>query len=266
MSKLPNSHTPKLPNSHTPKLLIIAVLLASCSTHYEVSEMSRTRVLIDQTYDGLVDAATASFMQPFKQKVDSEMSPVVGKAATPLEPYRPESPLGNLLSDILVWAAPQYNEKVDFGLYNNGGMRAALAQGDITIGDVLDVAPFENYLCFVTLTGDKVEELLGQVAYRGGEGVSKEVRMVITTDNKLVAAIIDGQPVIPTKKYRIATLDYVSHGNDRMVAFKSSTDRHDISKDEGGLARDVIMRYIRECTARGLPVESKIEGRITIKE
>ncbi len=245
---------------------MMAILLASCSTHYEVSEVTRTRVLIDNTYDSALDVATTRFMQPYKQKVDSEMAPVVGQAATPLEPYRPESPLGNLLSDILVWAAPQYGEKVDFGLYNNGGMRASFAQGDITIGDVLDVAPFENYLCFVTLTGDKVEELLGQVAYRGGEGVSKEVRMVITTDNKLVSANINGQPVIPTKNYRVATLDYVSHGNDRMVAFKSSTDRHDISKEEGGLARDVIMRYIKERTANGLPVESKIEGRITIKE
>lgn len=250
----------------TPKLLMMAVLLTSCATHYEVSKVSRTRVLIDQSYDGKVDAATTSFMQPFKQKVDGEMTPVVGRAATPLEPFRPESPMSNLMSDMLMWAAPQYGEKVDFSVYNIGGMRAAIAQGDITIGDVFDVAPFENHLCFVTLSGDKVEELLGQIAYRGGEGVSKEVRMVITPDNKLTSATISGLPVDVSKSYRIATLDYVSHGNDRLVAFKSSTDRHDISKEEGGLARDVLMRYIKECTAKGLPVESKIEGRIIIKE
>lgn len=253
-------------NSHTPKLLLLAVLMASCSTHYEVSSVSRTRVLIDQKYDTQVDAATTSFMQPFKQKVDSEMTPVVGTAATPIEPFRPESPMSNLLPDILVWAAPQYGEKVDFGVYNIGGMRASLAQGNITIGDIFDVAPFENYLCFVTLSGDKVEELLGQIAYRGGEGVSKELKMVISPDNKLISASINGQAVDVSKSYRIATLDYVSHGNDRLVAFKSSTDRHDISKDEGGQARDVIMRYVEERTAKGLPVESKIEGRITIKE
>ena len=88
-------------NSHTPKLLLLAVLMASCSTHYEVSSVSRTRVLIDQKYDTQVDAATTSFMQPFKQKVDSEMTPVVGTAATPIEPFRPESPMSNLLPDIL---------------------------------------------------------------------------------------------------------------------------------------------------------------------
>ena len=256
----------KLLNFQTPKLLMMAVLLTSCATHYEVSKVSRTRVLIDKSYDGKVDAATASFMQPFKQKVDGEMTPVVGRASMPLEPFRPESPMSNLMSDMLMWAAPQYGEKVDFGVYNIGGMRASIAQGDITIGDVFDVAPFENHLCFVTLSGDKVEELLGQIAYRGGEGVSKEVRMVITPDNKLTSATISGLPVDVSKSYRIATLDYVSHGNDRLVAFKSSTDRHDISKEEGGLARDVLMRYIKECTAKGLPVESKIEGRIIIKE
>ena len=256
----------KLLNSPTPKLLFLAVLMVSCTTHYKVTEVTRTRMLIDQRYDGKVDEATANFMKPFQQSVDQEMSPVLGQAASPIEPFRPESPMSNLLPDILIWAAPQYGEKADFGVYNIGGMRAAFAQGDITIGDVFDVAPFENYLCFVTLTGDKVEELLGQIAYRGGEGVSKEVRLVITKENKLVSATINGLPVDPARQYRIATLDYVSHGNDRLVAFKNSTDRHDISKEEGGLARDVLMRYIKERTAKGLPIEGKIEGRITIKE
>lgn len=256
----------KLLNSHTSILLITVVLVASCTTHYKVSEITRTRVLIDQRYDSRMDASISNFMKPYQQRVDSEMTPVVGQAASPIEPYRPESPMSNLLPDILVWASPQYSEKVDFAVYNIGGMRAALAQGNITIGDVLDVAPFENSLCFVTLSGDKVEELLGQIAYRGGEGVSKEVRMVITKEHKLVSATISGQPVDPSRQYRIATLDYVSHGNDRLVAFKSSTDRHDISAEEGGLARDVLMRYIKEQTAKGLPIEGKIEGRITIKE
>mgnify|MGYP002623232167 CR=1 FL=1 len=243
---------------------MMVVMMMSCATHYSVNSISRTRMLIDQTYDRQTDAEAVLFMQPFKRQVDSLMSPVLGKANMPIEPYRPESPMSNLLPDILAWAAPQYGEKVDFALYNIGGMRASLAKGDITIGDVFEVAPFENYICFVTLTGDKVEELLGQVAYRAGEGVSKEVRIVLDADHKLLSATIGGAPIDKYRAYRIATLDYVSHGNDRMVAFKSSTDRHDITSEDG-LARAVIMRYIQDRTAKGLAIESKIEGRITIK-
>ena len=42
-------------------------------------------------------------------------------------------------------------------------------------GDVLDVAPFENKISFLTLSGDKVKELFEQMARRGGEGVSASV-------------------------------------------------------------------------------------------
>nr|AKF17204.1 5'-nucleotidase [uncultured bacterium Csd4] len=248
-------------------LLMIAMMtgMLSCTTHYAVTNVSRSRMLIDNTYDGKMDMQTASFMQPFTLRVDSLMSPVLGQAATPIEAYRPESPMSNLLPDILVWAAAQYGETPDFGVYNIGGMRASFAKGDITIGDVFDVSPFENHICFVSLSGEKVLELFGQIAYRKGEGVSKEVRIEMTADGKLLNATINGQPVDPGKTYRISTIDYLSHGNDRMAAFKSCTDRHDIT-DDGGLGRSIIMRYIQDCTSQGVLVKSEIEGRITIKE
>ena len=64
---------------------------------------------------------------------------------------RPESDLSNLLADILVWAAKDYGESPVLGIYNMGGIRADLTKGDVTYGDVLDVAPFENKICFTTL-------------------------------------------------------------------------------------------------------------------
>ena len=239
--------------------------LAACTTHYQVTGITRTRMLIDNQYDNAVSQTVTDFMKPFSEKVDAQMSPVLGEAAEALEPYRPESPLGNLLPDALMWAGSLYDEKPDFAVYNIGGMRASLAKGKITIGDVFEVAPFENYLCFVTLTCDKVRELMEQIAYRGGEGVSSEVRMVITKDNKLKRVTIGGKEIDPAAKYRIATIDYVSHGNDRMVAFKSCTDRHDCTGEEA-LARGVLMKYVKAKTAAGERVSSKIEGRITVEE
>ena len=246
---------------------VMATMMAftSCVTHYSVSGIDRTRLLIDKAYDSQTAAEVQAFMKPYNAKVDSLMSPVVGKAAMPIEPYRPESPMGNLMPDILVWAGQEYGEKPDFGVYNIGGMRAALAQGNVTIGDVFDVAPFENYICFVTLTGDKVLELMGQIAYRGGEGVSHEVKIVMTPDNKLKRATIAGKEIDPASKYRVAVIDYVSHGNDRMVAFKSATDRHE-PKGEDALARQIMIRYIKALADQGKMLESHIEGRITIEE
>ena len=246
-------------------LTALMLAMSACTTHYQVSGVSRTRLLIDRAYDGRIDDATARFMQPFTMKVDSLVSPVVGKAAMPLETFRPESPLSNLMADVLVWSGKDYGEKPDFGVYNIGGIRASLAKGDIRIGDIFDVAPFENKVCFVTLTGEKVTELLGQIAGRGGEGISKEVRIVMTKDKKLKRATLQGKEIIPTEKYRIATVDYVSHGNDGMSAFKSSMDRNELT-EEKDLTRMVLMRYVKECTANGKMLESKVEGRIIVEE
>ncbi len=245
---------------------IVAVLaLSSCTTHYSVSNVSRTRVLMDKTYDKPLPAAVAEFMKPYDARVDSLMSPVLGRAATPLVPERPESTLGNLLPDVLVWSGKLYNEKPDFGLYNISGIRASLAQGDITIGDIYDVAPFENKVCFLTLTGEKVLELLEQTAKRGGEGLSHGMRMVMTKDNKLKHATLNGKEIDPAATYRVATIDYLSQGNDGLLAFKSATDKKMISSEDA-LTRELFMRYIKEVTASGRLVEASVEGRVTVEE
>ena len=244
--------------------VVLAALLSSCATHYRMDSIERTRVLIDKSYDNTTVKAAEEFIAPFKAEVDKQMSPVVGKVARNMHAKRPESGLSNLLADILVWAGKFYNEKPDFGVYNIGGMRAAIPEGKITIGDIYALAPFENKICFVTLTGKKVKELFKQIAGRGGEGVSHEVKLVITQDLKLVSATIHDKEIDPQAKYRIATIDYVSHGNDKMYAFKGATDRND-PMEEKDLTRSIIMEYFKEKAAQGQKVESKIEGRITVE-
>ena len=240
--------------------IVALMALSACTTHYTVSNVSRTRLLVDKSYDRPLTTEMADFMKPYSAKVDELMAPVLGKTPTPLVVERPESPLGNLLPDILVWSGKFYDENPDFGIYNIGGIRASLAKGDITIGDVFDVAPFENKVCFLTLTGEKVLELMGQIAGRGGEGVSKEVRMVITKDKKLKSVTIGGKEIDPNANYRVATIDYLSQGNDRMTAFKSGTNVKLLVTD------DALNRELKECTAAGKMVEAAVEGRIIVEE
>lgn len=241
-----------------------ALLWASCSSSHRIVGFERSRILIDSSYDKTVDKEIAAFMAPYKQHVDSIMSPVVGTAAEYLYAERPESNLSNLLSDILVWCGNDYGERPDFAVYNIGGMRSAFAKGDITYGDVLDVAPFENKICFVTLTGDKVMVLFGQIAASGGEGVSHGVELVITEDGQLKSALLHGRRIVADAKYRIATLDYLAQGNDKLEAFKASTDVKSPSSDENNV-RFIIMKYMKEKRQKGESVGSQVEGRIKIE-
>ena len=249
-------------------LLLLAVpsvmMLTACSSHYQLTDVSRTRILIDKTYDAAPDAAAAAFLAPYKEAVDSVMGPVVGEVARDMAAERPESTLSNLLPDIFMHMAQHYNEKPDFSVYNMGGIRAALSKGKVTYGDVLDVAPFENKICFLTLSGEKVLELFSQIAMRGGEGVSKGVQLVITKDGQLLSARVNGKEIDPQASYRITTIDYLAQGNDGMPAFKSGTDLNS-PKDDKNNARYVITDYFREMMKAGKAVDAKVEGRIIVR-
>ena len=246
-------------------LLLSALLLGSaCQSHYEVASIQRSRILIDSRYDSQPDQKATEFLKPYKHVVDSVMGPVVGRSAKYMTAQRPEGTLSNLLSDVLVWAAKDYNEKPDFGMYNMGGVRADLPKGDVTYGDVLDIAPFENKIAFGTLTGAEVTELFSQIAATGGEGVSHSVRMVISKDGKLLSATINGESIDPAKEYRMATIDYLLGGTDKMEAMKKARNVN-APKDKSNNTRFVIMNYFKDMQKQGKVVDAQIEGRITVK-
>ena len=226
--------------------------------------MQRSRILVDARYDAQPDQKAADFLKPYKHQVDSVMGPVVGRSARYMTSQRPEGTLGNLLADILVWAGKDYGEKPDFGIYNMGGVRADLPKGTVTYGDVLDVAPFENKISFVTMKGDAVLELFRQVAKTGGECMSHGVRLVITKQGELVSATIDGQDIDPQKDYRVTTIDYLLGGTDKLEAFKQGTNIH-APKETSNNTRFIIMNYFRDMEKQGKVVDSQIEGRIVVK-
>ena len=205
-----------------------ALTMISCAPkHYQIASVERTRIIIDSRYDQNPDPEAAKFLEPYKRVNDSVMGPVMGQVAHNMHAQRPESDLSNLLADILVWAAKDYGEKPVLGIYNMGGIRADLTKGNVTYGDVLDVAPFENKICFTTLSGEKMLELCEQIALRGGEGVSKGIEL--------------GMPALRQGK------DIVS------------------PKEASNNTRFLIMNYFKDKQSRGEIVDSKVEGRIVVK-
>ena len=242
----------------------LSVSVMGCSQQRTVTSVERNRILIDCSFDKDIPEEANDFIAPYKLAVDSLMSPVVGQTARYMTAQAPEGLLSNLLTDILVWAGDKYGETPDFAIYNMGGIRAALAKGDVTIGNILDVAPFENRICFVSMKGDKVTELFTQIAAKGGEGARHEVKLRVSKDGELISALVDGKAIDPERTYRIATIDYVAQGNDKMVAFKYATDVNSPNGSKDNV-REVIMEYFRNMTAQGKVVDSNIEGRIIIE-
>lgn len=228
---------------------------------YHVVKVERERIVVDSKFEADKDAE--AFLAPYKQKVDSIMSPIVGETAKYMKAYGPESELSNLLADIMVWCGTKYNEKPVVGIYNMGGIRAALPKGKITFGDINDVAPFENKICFITLSGGQLKTLFQQMTQRGA-GVSHGVVATYDKHMQLQSLKIDGQDVVDDAAYRIATIDYLIQGNDGFREFRKGVNMVS-PKDEKSNTRFLICDYFREMTKQGKVVDANIEGRIKIE-
>ena len=245
--------------------------MVSCAPkHYQLAGVERSRIIVDSRYDQNPDQTAAQFLAPYKQVNDSVMGPIVGQVAHNMHAKRPESDLSNLLADILIWSAKDYDEQPVFAVYNMGGIRADLTKGVVTYGDVLDVAPFENKICFTTLTGEKLMEVFRQIASHGGDGVSKGVELVVKMDDKgekgeLLSARLHGQEIDPQAEYRVATINYLLEGNDGIPSLRDGKDV--VSPQEASNnTRFLIMNYFRDMQAKGIVVDSKVEGRIKVKK
>lgn len=68
-----------------------------------------------------------------------------------------ETALGNLIADGMLKKAREYNKDVIMAFQNGGGIRAAINQGPITVGEVITVLPFGNTLATMKLTGAEIK-------------------------------------------------------------------------------------------------------------
>lgn len=104
-------------------------------------------------------------------------------------------------------------------------------------------------------------QLCNEIAAAGGQAISG-MKMTITKERKLVDATVGGKAIEPQATYRIATLDYLAQGNDKLTTLALGSDV-DMTKH---LLRDLMVEYIKELAGRGEKVDAKCDGRITIKE
>ncbi|MBO7317983.1 MAG: bifunctional metallophosphatase/5'-nucleotidase [Bacteroidales bacterium] len=215
---------------------------------------------VDARYDDRLDPDFAEKLSPYRTLVNDAMGEVIGESAVDLVVDRPESTLSNWACDVYAEIAHERSgKKIDFAVGNIGGMRADIPKGIVTRGALLQTFPFTNYMSIVELKGSDVCALFEQIAANGGEGVSRDVRLVIA-DGKVVQSSIAGKPIDNNRIYTIATINFVAEGGDDMVAFRNALSRVDYP----GFVFELYEGYILQNTARGEAIQSSLDGRITI--
>ena len=207
---------------------------------------------LDQDFSDLIDEYTAS--------VSYKMEEVIGNCPQAIRKGTPESPLHNLTGDALIWMAKEFMDTdADVGLYNTGGLRAEISAGDLTIGDVYAVYPFDNVLSIITMKGSDLKTMFNYVASSGGLPVSSSVKLVIS-NKKVKSVTINGKAIDDNKTYTVATIDYlVELGR---YGFENKTSRSDSPE----IIRDYFVEYFRHLASQNNgKITAKTDGRVTVQ-
>lgn len=245
--------------------LSLGFFLTTCrqAPRYEVTGESGGTVAMNVSCDSLpVDPVLDSVLLVYKSKVDEVMSKKIGVSEISMEVGRPQSLLSDFTADVLYEKSVDYTgRKIDFSVINIGGIRTSLNRGEVTMGNIFSIFPFENRLTLVAMKGDAVQELFENIAAAKGEGISRQVKLRLTPDYRLDSALISGVLVDPDRIYQVATIDYLADGNDGLVAFKKAEERIDMDKR----LRDMMLEYISEQTSAGKALYAETDDRIRIE-
>ena len=207
---------------------------------------------IDKKFSGLIDAYSAT--------VTEKVNEVIGTCPSAIRKGSPESPLGNLTADGLIWMAKEYyNVDADVSIYNSGGIRAEISKGNLTLGDVYAVYPFDNVLSIVELKGKDLKTLFEHVASGGGMPINSAVKMVISNGN-VKSVTLHGKTVKDNETYTVATIDYLvntgRYGLDKAITRRDAPD----------CIRDYFGEYYRHLAAQNNgKITAQNDGRITIE-
>ncbi len=203
----------------------------------------------------------AAFIAPYKDSLKTFTAGIVGKTDTGYFPERPSGNLGNLCSDLVfVFADSCLKSQVGFGLdaavLNLGGLRTALPKGEINVGNMYEVMPFENSVVVLKLNGSMMDSLFKHIVRRGGEPVSG---LKLEVNEKLQYSAWLGQRRFDSRRdYWVATSDYLAFGGDGFYMFKSPMQIIYLKKT----VRDVLIGGVQSETRLYGAVRKRTERRI----
>lgn len=236
--------------------LVLFIALSSCSSFYQPSSLNHTQYKIDRTIP--VDSSMVVMLQPYALAINTAMHKVIGTSADTYVKDQPESALGNFLADCFQeMAEKKFNRKIDAAFMNDGGIRTYLSKGDITIGKIFEIMPFDNLLILQELKGAVLQEYLNVMAADGGWPVSKGVRMQIK-NKKAVNVVLNGKALDIDAVYTVAHSDYVANGGSDCSMLSSIP-----QINRGYLMRDAIIEYVSAKSSEGKSIQPVIENRVT---
>jgi 5'-nucleotidase / UDP-sugar diphosphatase len=193
------------------------------------------------------DPVFAEMVAGYKAEIDAIWNQTIAHIDAPCtRSYFNESPLGNLLSDVVCQIAG-----ADIGLLNSGGLRTDLPGGAVRKLDIKQILPFDNHLMTLELSGAQILDFLRHnaavsaseehgILQMGGLECSYRVEAFEGGSKvTLEKTLIQGKKIEPHATYKVVTVDYVLGQSGKYFGFETPEN----TVMGGQLAMEVI-RYL----------------------
>lgn len=213
--------------------IIIGAGLTACSSVNTISVVTDSIAVTDdyQKANG-VD----SIISPYKLELEKEMLEVIAIAENDFTKSRPNGALNNWSADAIFNSV----DKTDFGnspyfcLLNVGGLRSPLSKGEIVLGDVFKLMPFDNEVVVVELPFSSLGKIAEYLVNSGGEPISNAV-----LDFNHIDIIGDSGE---SDSFYVITSDYLMNGGDNMNFFEDQLN----VIHTGVLMRDAMIEAVKK--------------------
>jgi 2',3'-cyclic-nucleotide 2'-phosphodiesterase (5'-nucleotidase family) len=236
--------------------VLVLVTLAACGRFgYAPVSSQKQQYAIDTSYQQ-GNAELQTILSPYRDSLESQVNAVLIRSDVAMAKAQPESALGNMLADIMLIEVGRKYEAVDVALLNYGGIRASLPKGEVTMGDVMEILPFMNYVVILELDGRLMQQLLDHWAAKGGTPISGA--RFSRVENKAIAVTIGGRPIDMHRTYKLATIDYLAEGGDGCGFLKTAKVR--LVTPE--LVRDLYITAFQGMHQQGISLKAVLDDRI----
>ena len=221
--------------------------------HIDLIIDSTTKKVVENNVyvdSAVITATEAPNVKGWFDLVSSKIAPIknelVGKASVTLAHNTKEvqvTLMGQWATDVMRTVA-----KADVAIQNGGGLRRDIPAGNVTMGIMYELMPFDNTLFTFELTGKQVKAALEHgimpETFAPGQfsGVKVKYDSSKAKGERIVEVkMLDGSLLDENKIYKVVTNDFQAGGGDGYVMFKEGKNQIDTSIP----IRDVLVNEIK---------------------
>jgi len=227
-----------------------------------------------------MDPEVQALVEKFRAPLDELQQTVVGNTTDLLDGDRAscrfaECTMGDFVAEAVLWSTA--SEGTQIAIINGGSFRSSIVQGDITLGNILEVLPFSNTISTFEIKGSDVIAALENGVSRAHSAVNEGtgrfpqvagLRYTWSPDKlpgeRVLSVEVESAngnfaPIDPYTTYKVATNDFLRKGGDGYVVFANDAQN---AYDAGANLEDVVAEYVKAHT----PINPKLDGRITEKQ